>query len=202
MKFDFIEIGTSDFRTLIEKADDRTIGLSIEPIKQYLDNLPNKPLVTKANYAISDIKGEVDIYYVDPGNIVKYNLPTWVRGCNSINHPHPTVKKMLGEKYETIITIDKVKVITWEDIIRIYDVEEIKTLQIDTEGHDDVILENYYKECILYPNILADNIIFEYNELSNKPKLENIIHKFKNLGYTGKRIDMGNYKLYKFQQSH
>lgn len=198
MKYDFIEIGTSDFRTLIEKADDRTIGLSIEPIKQYLDNLPNKPLVTKANYAISDIKGEVEIYYVDPGNIAKYNLPTWVRGCNSINRPHPTVKKMLGEKYETIITIDKVKVITWEDIIRIYDVEGIKTLQIDTEGHDGVILENYYKECILYPNILADNIIFEYNELSNKLKLENIIHKFKNLGYTGERIDMGNYKLYKF----
>ena len=52
--YDFIEIGTSDFHTLIESATDKTIGLSIEPIKTYLDRLPNKENVFKVQAAVSD----------------------------------------------------------------------------------------------------------------------------------------------------
>ena len=197
MKYDFIEIGTSDFTTLIEKANDKTIGLSIEPIKQYLDNLPNKPKVTKANYAVSDKKGKANIYYISPQDIKKHKLPEWVKGCNSINQPHPTVKKMLGERYEIISTVSEVEVITWKDIIAMYEVEGINTLQIDAEGHDHIILEDYFKECKLLPSILANTIVFEYNELANKAILDNIIFKFEKLGYIGKRIDEGNYGLYK-----
>jgi Asp-tRNA(Asn)/Glu-tRNA(Gln) amidotransferase A subunit family amidase len=36
---DFIEIGTSDFWTLIETADDSTIGFSIDPLQMYLGDL-------------------------------------------------------------------------------------------------------------------------------------------------------------------
>ena len=39
--YDFIEIGTSDFQTLIEEASDEAIGLSVEPISYYLNKLPN-----------------------------------------------------------------------------------------------------------------------------------------------------------------
>ena len=35
--YDFIEVGTSDFHTLIEQADENTVGLSIEPINSYLE---------------------------------------------------------------------------------------------------------------------------------------------------------------------
>ena len=45
MYFDFVEIGTSDFDTLIAAADQNTIGLSIEPIREYLDRLPSKNFV-------------------------------------------------------------------------------------------------------------------------------------------------------------
>ena len=197
MKYDFIEVGTSDFETLIEKADNQTIGLSIEPIKQYLDNLPNKPGVIKANYALSNKKGKSKVYYIDPQDIKKHNLPEWVRGCNSINHPHPTVKRLLGEKYEKIAIVREVEVITWKDIIEMYKVEEIGTLQIDTEGHDHIILEEYFKACTLLPSILATTIIFEYNELANKTALNRIIAKFEKLGYTGKKVADINYGLYK-----
>ena len=47
MNYDFIEVGTSDFDTLIQDATDNCIGLCIEPIKFYLDRLPNKPNVKK-----------------------------------------------------------------------------------------------------------------------------------------------------------
>ena len=35
--YDFIEIGTSDFDTLIETSNDNTVGISIEPIKYYIN---------------------------------------------------------------------------------------------------------------------------------------------------------------------
>ena len=45
----FIEVGTSDFDTLIQVAKPETAGISIEPIKYYLDRLPNPPNVIKMN---------------------------------------------------------------------------------------------------------------------------------------------------------
>jgi hypothetical protein len=41
MFYDYIEIGTSDFDTEIQKNDNRT-GLSIEAVKYYLEQLPEK----------------------------------------------------------------------------------------------------------------------------------------------------------------
>ena len=41
MHYDFIEIGTSDFDTLIENAKDTDIGLSVDPMQIYLDKLPD-----------------------------------------------------------------------------------------------------------------------------------------------------------------
>ena len=55
--FDFIEIGTSDFDTLIEDASESTRGISIEPIKYYLDRLPNKENVIDA---VCEIMKEYD----------------------------------------------------------------------------------------------------------------------------------------------
>ena len=52
IEYDFVEIGTSDFDTLIQASDGTLRGLSVEPIKFYLDNLPDKVLVTKVNCAI------------------------------------------------------------------------------------------------------------------------------------------------------
>ena len=43
MFLDFIEIGTSDFNTLIQAAGPAAHGLSIDPISLYLDRLPNRP---------------------------------------------------------------------------------------------------------------------------------------------------------------
>src|SRR5665811_59095 len=88
---DFIEIGTSDFDTEIEKANDDTYGISVEPVKFYLEKLPNKKNVQKLNLAISNENGECLIYYMSQDNIISYNFPDWVRGCSSINTYHKTV---------------------------------------------------------------------------------------------------------------
>tara|TARA_R100000951_G_C2590907_1_gene164980 strand:+ start:242 stop:835 length:594 start_codon:yes stop_codon:yes gene_type:complete len=193
MKYDFIEIGTSDFRTLIENPSSGK-GISVEPLKYYLDKLPNNPDVIKSNFALTNFKGEVDIYWVTPENIKKYNLPSWVRGCNSINKLHPTVKSLFKENHDSIVNIDKVKCITWESFINLYNVEAIDYLKIDTEGHDGIILEEYLKICDLNPSLFAKEILFEYNVLSDSDFLNSMISKFTQIGYKGYKLT-DDYKL-------
>jgi hypothetical protein len=169
MKYDFIEIGTSDFDTLLETTTDK-IGISIEPLKYYLDNLPDNDKVIKVNCGISDIDFETDIFWVSPEDIQKYNLPNWLRGCNSIINPHPTAIKELDKvNLSQVYKTSKCKCITWTTLVNTYDITSVNLLKIDTEGHDCKIIKN-----ILYSNtILPDEILFEYNVLTNENEFKN-----------------------------
>ena len=82
--YDFIEIGTSDSNTLVARAKPSMRGLSVEPVRQYLDRLPNRPLVKKVNAAISNVSGITDIYYVPDAVRIVHGLPSWMKGTNSI----------------------------------------------------------------------------------------------------------------------
>lgn len=184
--FDFIEIGTSNFDTEIQKATHDIRGLSVEPIKRYLDDLPNKKNCIKANYAVSDYTGYINIHYVSKENIKKYGLPYWAIGCNSVNKHHPTINKLLIDKKlnpDQIFTIDKVKVVQFSDLVKQYDITGIYYLKIDTEGHDITILNNYI-DCVKdNPYLLAHKIVFESNQLSNQREVTEIINKLRNFGY-------------------
>jgi len=197
MIYDFVEIGTSDFLTLAEHILDNETGISIEPISYYLDRLPDKPNVHKANYAMSNKMGSTIIYYVKPEDITKYNLPWWVRGCNSINAPHPTVKSLLGEMHDDIITVENVTLANWDFICNRYNITGIKLLKIDTEGHDAIILEDYFEYCEKHPNVLADEILFEYNVLADKQKTNDMINKFVKKGYIVFKPTIDDIKLIK-----
>lgn len=63
--YDFIEIGSADFETLLEQATDDVKGITVEPLREYLDKLPNKENVIKVQAAISDKDGVDLIYYID-----------------------------------------------------------------------------------------------------------------------------------------
>lgn len=176
----FIEIGTSDFDTLIQKQpEDNTINYSIEPIKFYLDALPNKKNVIKVNAAISDKDGETAIYYVKPENIAKYGLPDWVRGCNSIGKQHPTVERILrNRKLEHILESDRIDVIDIKTFIAKNNIKSINYLKIDTEGHDCIIIDS-----LLQGDVLPTRILFESNVLTPKPLFEQTITKLNLKGY-------------------
>lgn len=185
MRYDFIEIGTSDFDTQIQNCDDNTIGLSIEPIKYYLDRLPNKKNVKKVNCAISDYNGFVDVYYLSDETIKKFNLPSYVKGQNSIGKPHPEnfAWTRIGLTVDDI-TKTNVTVKNFETIVKEFNVESIDYLKIDTEGHDCVILNDYINFCEKEPNLFANKIEFESNILSNQNEVKNIIDKLINFNYT------------------
>ena len=178
MHYNFIEIGTSDFNTIIEQ-DNPGIGLSIEPLQIYLDNLPDKEGVTKVNCAISGIDGVTDVYWIDPEDIIKYNLPHWLRGCNSIMNPHPTaVIELKNRNLISIYKQAKCETISWDTLIKRYDIESVDHLKIDTEGHDCIILQS-----ILKSDILPKTIFFENNSLANPKLTESTLKKLMDVGY-------------------
>ena len=183
---DFIEIGTSDFDTEIQNANGRT-GLSIEPIKHYLDALPDVESVTKIHAAISDYDGHLNVYNVHPDLIKKYQLPDWVRGCNSVNTYHPIVLKIAIEKRideRELFTVERVPVMTFSTLIKKHNVRGCRHLKIDTEGHDVVILKSYL-ECVTRGEFLiVPTIRFEANSLTPTNVVDDMIEKLKTFGYT------------------
>ena len=179
--YDFIEIGTSSFQALIMNCSDETVGLSIEPLQEHLDVLPNKPNVTKLAAAISDQDGEIDIYHVPLSNIYKHNLPIWVKGTNSVSKPHEYARMKLGEEfYDSIVSIDSVPTMSWKTLISTYSIRSIDYIKIDTEGHDHIILKSYFEECKNNHKLYANKIMFEYNESSDKIALDSIINSLTN----------------------
>lgn len=186
MHYKFIEIGTSDFETEIETCGENDVGLSVEPIKKYLDNLPNKKMVTKVNCAVSDHDSKIKIYYVSEENIKKYNFPNFLRGCNSINKPHPVTKGFVFGIYVPDELIDSVEVAvkSVRTLFQEYNVESLEYLKVDTEGHDNVIVNNYYDLCLENEKLFANKILFESNPLADKNEVQKIIQKFTEKGYT------------------
>ena len=107
MFLDFIE--KLYFECEIQK--DNKIGISIDAVQYYIDKLPLKKNCKKIHCAISDFNGFLNVYYLSDSIIKKYRLPWWVRGCNSINEYHPTVKNLLKNMnidIKDVVSIDSV----------------------------------------------------------------------------------------------
>ena len=184
MFLDFIEIGTSDFNTLIQAAGPAAHGLSIDPISLYLDRLPNRPGCKKINAAISNFEGTVEVYFIPPQVIAKHRLPNWLRGCNSIGAPHPTVARQLdkmGIAPELVLMRQPVPCHRLQTVLRQQDVQGVFMLKVDTEGHDAVILNDFFSDAT--PEQWPHQIIFESNKLSDSETIHRLIAKLILMGY-------------------
>ena len=190
MDCDFIEIGTSNFDTCIQTCNDDTVGICVEPLKMYLNDLPNRPQVKKVNCAISNQDGTIPIYFVHPDDIDQY-MPEFsgFKGCNSIGEPHPTVQRVLKERNLLhLVRTLKVPLMSFGKLLQTCDVRSIKFLKIDTEGHDVVILQNML-DCYRDLNLDMESplwpktIRFESNILTDSAKVDDIIDQFSGYGY-------------------
>lgn len=175
----FIEIGTSNFETLIETSEGP--GLSVEPVQYYLNCLPNKQGVKKINAAISSTPGTVDVYYIPEKVIDDHKLPSWFKGCNTINNYHPLHKK---HNVTHLCIIDKVKCITPFELIYTYCVRSCNYLKIDTEGHDWIILKSLYDTLVYLPKFFyPKEIFFESNEHTRSSCVDEVLALYRILGY-------------------
>jgi len=181
--FNFIDIGTADFR-YTEAAPDET-GIYVEPLKYYLDKIPDCANCVKENVAISSPAGTVSIFYVPEELIYKHKLPHWIKGCNSINNYHPTVVNRLQKNnldVDSIIKKLEVPCITLADLFKKHNVTHVQKLKIDTEGHDCHIVMQLV-DYMQSNNIRVDKLIFETNKLSDKDLIDNTINSLLHNGF-------------------
>jgi FkbM family methyltransferase len=188
MIYDFIEIGTSNFETLIENAGTRDVGLSIEPVKIYLDQLPSKGGVKKVNCAVSNEDRLGVMYYIPPDKIKElfgFDKYSYLQGCNSLDKPHPAQLKAIKTFNLPASTIEtyQIDVISFKTLVKRYEISGIKLLKIDAEGHDATILEGYMDACSEDKRLFAGEIIFEINPLSDKGHCNELINKYIQHGY-------------------
>jgi len=183
--YDFIECGLSDFDCIIQTCSENKIGLSIEPLKFYLDRLPNKKNVQKVNVSLGDKDGVISIYYILPENIEKYGICSWIRGCNSVNKPHPSVINYLkaANLPESLIENRKVEVLTYASLVKKYKIESVKYFKCDTEGNDVPILKSIIEACSTGLSKFPDKIFYESNCLSSNDDLIEIEHLLFDNGY-------------------
>jgi hypothetical protein len=185
MKYDFIEIGTCDFDTEIHNHNGR-IGISVDPIKMYLDNLPDIPNVTKVHAAISNYDGTVPIFVPKfPEFIIKQH--PWLRGCVSIIQPH---KHVIGFclhnnllPLESYMYQEQTNVLSVATFVQKYNINEVDYLKIDTEGHDYVIVNAWLDEVEKNNTSLPKKIFYESKDLSDQNELLKLRERLTNKGY-------------------
>jgi len=189
MKYDFIEIGTSNFDTLIQTASPDARGISIEPIQAYLDALPNPGGVTKLKNAISSTNtfATLEVYYVPEAVIQQHGLPDWLRGCNSVGTYH-FQHEALNIKH--LVERDHVACVPIGYIFDRYHVTELDYLKIDTEGNDcDIMLHLADYITNTTDACRPGRVLFESNELAVPARVRLVIDRFVELGYTLIRSD-------------
>jgi hypothetical protein len=187
MHYNFIEIGTADFHTEIEKASNETRGLSIEPVLYYLNKLPTKPLVHKVLSAISDQDGWTSCYYIPEHYINRYFPGQWeLKGNNSINTYHPQAKAIVEAANldpAEIFSVVQIPMYSFATMADMYQVTSIDLLKTDTEGHDCIIMNNYIRWAQA-KNCFAKEIVFETHHLTPSEMIDQTIQNLQSVGYS------------------
>jgi FkbM family methyltransferase len=157
--FFFVQIGACDgisFDPIHELVTEQEwAGVLVEPVPHLFEELQaNYRGATNLqflNAAITDQPGRYTMYVVEPNE----SLPDWVKGVSSLHSdknalnesywetPGGLKLQQQGYRYEDLLqAVREIEVegITWNQLISSHRIESVDLLQIDTEGHDYVIL--------------------------------------------------------------
>ena len=161
---------------------------NVVEIKKNLNNLEG---ITIEQVALSDKNETRNFYFVKNTSIHKLKKH-WSSGIGSFNKQHLLDHKSKRFKIEEE-DIDKISIeaIRFKDLVDKYNINQIDKLLIDVEGSEYAILND-----IDLNSINIKKIIFEYKHFdgyqTTGKKLEEILKKFEENGYTTKKIDEEN----------
>ena len=140
----FVEIGSSDFDTLLPLVDNGWGGIFVEPSSESLNCIkkhPHHDNVFFENIALSSYDGEIEYIYYDSSLMEQGESLDWVRGVGStdldlnIMNANPQWKE-----YESVVTV---KCLTLDSLLDKYEVNNIDFMKIDVEGAERDVLHNY-----------------------------------------------------------
>lgn len=188
MKFDYVEIGTSCFKTLAEiyKDDDAVFGLSVEAVPQFLNILKDYCKDSKNKYflnaAISnDLNDVIDFYYIDPKKV-----ENWIAvgiagiGCVSVDELKNTIRSVVPEFNLNERQIKKISVasMSFSDVVKKYSISEISFLKIDAEGCDYDILMDWTNT-----DVKINSVLFEAKPFMSDEQIKTLVDVFESRGY-------------------
>ena len=167
--FDFVEIGTSDFATLLEDAVKAEAadgiprrGLSVDAMRIYLEGLPVRAGLTKVNAAILGFAPHpptIPVFFISPQNIVGLHLPEWLRGCNSVGKPHPQADP--ANYAPGVVESENVTLLSVGELLVAQGVCRTRRLKVDVEGVDANVLVGFADFLWRHPACHADEVVFE-----------------------------------------
>tara|TARA_B100000282_G_scaffold38200_1_gene23914 strand:+ start:205 stop:819 length:615 start_codon:yes stop_codon:yes gene_type:complete len=161
---------------------------NVVEIKKNLNNLEG---ITIEQVALSDKNETKNFYFVKNTSIHKLKKH-WSSGIGSFNKQHLLDHKSKRFKIEEE-DIDKISIeaIRFKDLVDKYKINQIDKLLVDVEGSEFAILND-----IDLSSVNIKKIIFEYKHFdgyqTTGKKLEEILKKFEENGYTTKKIDEEN----------
>ena len=207
--FDFIEVGTSDFRTLTQYVKESDIscpfgcalrnwdpnnvrGIAVEPVEHLLKRLPALPNVMKVNVALGseDSNCICTSVHEDAGIEYPYSYAVWLaRGTatvSSVRKTHPFLEQCLqneGISSREVLVSTCVPVWTFETLAKRYRIASVDLLKLDCEGADLDILRSVVAYCDKYSCTFPRIIAFETNRLTSTPDVDKVLDSLCERGY-------------------
>ena len=200
--FDFIEVGTSDWGTLLQFCageDNKAVlaaymrtsidslrwarGLAVEPVREHLDALPQLPRVTKVESAMGEFSGEDTLHMVSNENIQRYmntyfvdgqDVMWYAKSLSCVGRPHPQLSRMLQQVgREDLMESRSIRVLNWADLCALHSVASVDVVQLDCEGMDCAVLRGLLTHCESDPASLPRLIQFEAKaELTDSAEID------------------------------
>lgn len=181
--FFFVQVGACDgvmndpIYDLVIKY--RLKGILIEPIKYLFTKLKQNYEQAGGlkfdNVAISNTREEKDLYYVDESfsqnrqvvELMKRGTPNWFIGYGSFFKEKLLrgMYKSLVRDFEKYIVKEKVRCVTFGDVVDKYKVNKIDLLLIDAEGYDFEIIKT-----LPFETVKPKMIWFEFVYLKDNDK--------------------------------
>eukprot|EP01039_Chlorochromonas_danica_P003156 gene3157-3456_t len=188
-KLDYLEIGTSNFDTCIQRADaylskhpSKIIrGVSVEALSNYLRKLPNLRDSLKVATAVkaSHHTQVADFIYFIPESIIsRSNMPHHLKGSSSLTTPADTLLSgiVFANQSYSILRRQEVPLVAIEDLLWSYvhslqsDLpSSLRLLKTDIEGMDDEVILSaleFYETRTLQEEVLHSAYLFPYPSIS------------------------------------
>lgn len=90
--------------------------------------------------AVSDVKEDVVISYVNEKDLVHYD--SYIDGCSCVMEDGQPLNRFMRDVKEEHRTYQLVRTMTFDDLMEKYDIRQLDYLQIDTEGYDQRIVNS------------------------------------------------------------
>jgi len=195
MKFDYVEIGSSCFKTLAEvfKDDDSIVGLTVEPVPQYLDIIRSycSKSINKHFFRCAvtkETEESISFYFIDPLKVKRWAAVGIAGiGCVSEARLKKTIKSGAPEFDLNTDQIREIETpsLSFKDLVAKFDIDDIDVLKIDAEGCDFEILL-----AMLETNVRPSIVIFEARPFMSDDQIQEINIALDSEGYSVSDMDV------------